>query len=388
MSKVSVHIVTFNSLPYLESMFRSLEHQAFRDFSVLVIDNASKDGTVEWIERYVEEHTPPFGHPSREGTSIDSPPWRGGREADGVGFNMRMVKNRENAGFARAHNQAIHFTDSEYVLTLNPDVILHERFLERLVQAMVANPRAGSASGKILRAAGTPDELSERTFTKTIDSAGIIADRKRFFRDRGAGEEDRGQYDQSGQVGRISRTGRIGSDSVIGPSGAAAMYRREALVDAALKTQNSPPQYFDELYHSYKEDVDLAWRLQRRGWACVFVPGARAYHFRTLKASGEGIGKIAREYRARAPRLAFLSYRNHWYTLVKNEAGERMWKDLPWIAGWEFAKMVFLLFTRPGVVFRAWKDIIVNWRRLMERRNQIQNSKSKTQNHGVPHGST
>jgi len=309
------------------------------------------------------------------------------------------VKNRDNVGFARAHNQAIHFTDSEYVLVLNPDVILHEKFLERLVRAMDAVPQAGSATGKILKAMGNPKDwlyvianevkqspgdrhvptaVGTRDDTvDIIDSTGITGDRKRLFRDRGAGEEDRGQYDHEENISRISHIGlisRIGCEGIVGSSGAAAFYRRVALDSVEFEHE-----FFDELYHSYKEDIDLALRLSRRGWQCVYVPNARAYHFRSLSAPQ--FQYRLRGYMKRPSQLVFLSYRNHLYTLIKNEPSGL--RDLPWIIGWEFGKMMFLLVIKPWVVVKAWRDIIKNWRELMERRKQNQKSKIKNQNEGI-----
>src|SRR3989338_8766191 len=103
MSRASVHIVTYNALPYLDPLFISLAHQIFQDFSLLIVDNASTDGTVAHLHAR----------------------WP----------TISLVRNKENQGYARAHNQASNFTKSEYVITLNADLIVHERFLEELMHA-------------------------------------------------------------------------------------------------------------------------------------------------------------------------------------------------------------------------------------------------------------
>ncbi|MFA4873133.1 MAG: glycosyltransferase family 2 protein [Patescibacteria group bacterium] len=324
MPKVSVHIVTHNSQPFLESVLLSLEHQTFSDWSVLLVDNASSDGTLS----YLAERWPQY----------------------------RIVRNRENAGYARAHNQAIHFTESDYVLTLNPDVILHEWYLARVVEALDQNQHAGSATGKILRAQGNPGELGNSTFSRTLDSTGILIDRRRWFRDRGAGEEDRAQYDSSTEI--------------FGPSGAAALYRRKALESTAYR-EKERVEYFDELFHSYKEDVDLAWRLQRRGWRALFVPRARAYHYRRAGTTGTDLRTIWHEHASRTARITFLSYRNHIFLLVKNERWLKNWKELPWLLSWEFGKIGYLLCTHPIILFRAWLDVMKNWRVLIDRRKYL-----------------
>ena len=324
MSKVSVHIVTHNSFIFMESVLLSLEHQTFSDWAVLLVDNASSDETL----RYLAERWPQY----------------------------RIVRNRENVGFSRAHNQAIHFTESEYVLTLNPDVILHEWYIARVVEALDQNPQAGSATGKILRAQGKPGELGSSTFSRTLDSTGILFDRRRWFRDRGAGEEDRAQYDSGIEI--------------FGPSGAAALYRRKALESIAYR-EKERVEYFDELFHSYKEDVDLAWWLTRKGWHSLYVPRARAYHYRRVGATGTDMRSLMHEHASRTARITFLSYRNHLFLLVKNERLFKHRKDLPWILLWEFGKMGYLLCTHPIILIRAWLDVMKNWRVLIDKREYL-----------------
>ena len=336
---VSVHIVTHNSHPFLDACMRSLEAQTFQDFSVLVIDNASRDSSAEFI---LQE-------------------WP----------TVRVVKNRENLGYARAHNQAIHFTDSIYVATLNPDIVLHEKFLEKIVLDMDREVHAGSASAKLFRLAGNPHELTELSFTDVLDSTGIIYDRKRFFRERGAGEVDRGQYDHARSDTKALKRAAPKDGSILGPSGAAAMYRRGALDACALSFPHAPSQYFDELYFMYKEDIDLAWRLMSFGWQTIFVPSAWGYHYRNIAATDSSLTSIFKDHRRRSSFFAHYSYRNHWYTLIKHVRIFKMWKDITWIFLWEAGKMLYLLFTKPFVLIHAWSDIVKNWGGLMERRKQI-----------------
>ena len=73
---------------------------------------------------------------------------------------------------------------------------------------------------------------------------------------------------------------------VFGASGAAALYRRAALEDVAYPGG----EVFDERFFAYREDADLAWRLQRRGWRCLYWPAARAFHARGLKPEAHRAG--------------------------------------------------------------------------------------------------
>ena len=98
MNKVSIQIVSWNSLKFLPDCLESIFNQSFRDFSVLVIDNCSRDHTPEYLERNWPQ--------------------------------VKMLKNSRNLGFSRAHNQGILATSGEFVLVLNPDIILELDFLK------------------------------------------------------------------------------------------------------------------------------------------------------------------------------------------------------------------------------------------------------------------
>jgi GT2 family glycosyltransferase len=84
--------------------------------------------------------------------------------------------------------------------------------------------------------------------------------------DRGSGEIDIGLYNER--------------EYVFGASGAAAFYRREMLEDI-----REGSEYFDESFFAYREDVDLAWRSQWRGWRCLYLPEAKGYHARQVLPS-------------------------------------------------------------------------------------------------------
>jgi len=224
---VSVLIVTWNSARYLEPCFASIDRQQYRDLEVIVVDNASGDATRELL-RQRESH------------------W-------GVLYNDR------NVGFAAGQNQAIRTAKGEWLLCLNPDVLLSDDFVGRLVEAGAAHSEAGSICGKLLRW----DPADEPQKTATIDSTGIYFTRNMRHLDRGAEETDHGQYDRA--------------QYVFGATGAAAMFRR-AFVEAV----SVDDEFFDEDFFSYREDADLAWRAQVMGWKCLYTPTALAWHVRQV----------------------------------------------------------------------------------------------------------
>jgi len=299
MTKVSIQIVMWNSKQYLPFCLRSIDQQTTDDLSLLIVDNNSSDGSIQYIRE--------------------------------VAPQIKIFQNRQNLGFSRAHNQAIQITRSPYVLVLNPDIVLTPNFLERLLATIEQDPQIGSVSGKLLKYYFKPDELKEPALSDIIDSTGLQMLRSRRTFNRGEGEKDRGQYDDRPRV--------------FGVSGAAALYRRAALENVALNGE-----MFDEDFFAYKEDVDLAWRLQRNGWESRYVPTAIAYHHRGAAGDVQSDSKIIRQRKHHSRFVNGYSYSNHLSMLVKNEAVSTWLLDLPWILSYELKKFLFLLIFETSTV--------------------------------------
>lgn len=321
MPRVSVNIVTWNSMRYLPELLASLREQTFRDFSVLVIDNASTDGVIVFLrENYPEVH---------------------------------ILRNAKNLGFSGAHNQGIKFAlhswrgetlTERYVLVTNPDIIMPPDFLAELVAAAdPAGEQVGGLGGKLLRAERRGEEtLVETVRTVIIDSTGLAVSRSRRVFDRGSGEIDSGQYDSEREV--------------FGISGALALYRASALVATALGEE-----YFDEQFFAYKEDADLAWRMRLLGFSARYVPEAVAYHFRrTRDAHRASLVELLRRRRNKSALVNFYSYRNHLSMLVKNEHWRNLILHAPWILLYELGKLGSLLLFEPktlGALFSFFKTL-------------------------------
>jgi GT2 family glycosyltransferase len=218
---VTIGLVTWNSASDVARCLDGIRGQRHQPIELLVGDNASVDGTRALLE------------------------------ARTTAGERRYFPT--NLGFSAAHNALIRESGGTYYVTLNPDVVLDAGFVGALVEALEAEPRAGSATGK-LRRAGPPGVL---------DSTGIVMHRSQRHFDRGAGEIDRGQYDAPGPV--------------FGVSGAAGCYRRAMLDAVAIDGE-----VFDEDFFAYREDADLAWRAQLLGWDAIYVPQATATHVRRV----------------------------------------------------------------------------------------------------------
>ena len=300
MSKVSIHLVTWNGEKYIEECLNSLLEQSFRDYLLLIIDNGSVDKTVQIIET---EFLPAFNK------------------------RIRLVKNKENLGFAKAHNQAILWTDAEYILVLNQDVILEPNFLAELVNFIEKNKNVSALNSKVLRwEVEQIGDLKESKKIDIIDSLGLKIFKNQRVVDIAAGEKDNRQYEEEKEI--------------FGAGAACPLYRRQALNDIRFKDE-----FFDNDFFSYKEDVDLAYRLRWRGWKSFYVPQAVAYHKRSArsqeKISGLGIINLRKN---KTQFVNYHSYKNHLFVLIKNLSWRNYFKYLLQIKFYEFKKFIFSLF--------------------------------------------
>ena len=225
--RVSVTIVTFNSGRFIKRCLESVLAQRYANKEIIVIDNASTDGTADILEQFVDR--------------------------------CRVVYNDENIGFAAAQNQAIRMSSGEWVLTLNPDVLLLPNFIQALADAGQMDPKIGTVCGKLLTIRASFD-LPDKPL---VDSTGIYFTPMLRHLDRGSQEVDNGHY--------------LNHEFVFGATAAAALYRRQMIDDIAVDDE-----FFDPDFFVYREDADVAWRAQLLGWRCIYTPHARGYHVRNV----------------------------------------------------------------------------------------------------------
>jgi GT2 family glycosyltransferase len=229
-NSVCITIVTFNTRQYIESCLESIFGQNYAPLEVVVVDNASMDGTRGILAQY--EH------------------------------RVRVIYNNENIGFAAAQNQAIARSNSDWVLVLNPDVVLLPGFIQQLVERAQLDPQVGTVCGRLLAINRDLQAPSK----PLIDSAGLYFTPAMRHFDRGWHEPDDGRYGQM--------------EYVFGASAAAALYRREMIADIS-----EGANFFDPDFFAYREDADVAWRAQLLGWRCLYIPRAVGYHVRRVNSS-------------------------------------------------------------------------------------------------------
>lgn len=302
---LSICITTWNSMKFIKDCLESIFKQSiwFADeeikIAVNIVDNGSQDETVSFIRKnYPQVH---------------------------------ILKNINNLGFCKAYNQAIKMHQTDWVLIMNPDVILEKDFLEKiLLVAKNVKSEIGSLGGKILKIENVMEDGGLLTTIKSnrIDSFGLEIKKSRQVKNIGEGAIDTGQFDEM--------------QNVFGFSGACVLYRRETLEDIKFKES-----FFDEDFFAYQDDFDISYRLKIYGWQSVFVASAKAYHFRsahlhTLKPWM--FWKIIKARRSKSKIINYHSYKNHLCVLVKNEIAENFWQHFHYILWFELKKFVYILF--------------------------------------------
>ncbi|MCX6740078.1 MAG: glycosyltransferase family 2 protein [Candidatus Parcubacteria bacterium] len=319
MPKVAINLVTWNGEKFIENCLNAILKQTFSDYLLLIIDNGSVDQTVKIIE---EQFLPAFSQ------------------------KIKLVKNKNNLGFAFAHNQAILWTDSDYVLVLNQDVILEPNFLEKAVRFLEDHHNAGSISGKILRWQFDQNEGWEKSLkSDIIDSLGIKIFKSHKVVDRLAGENDNASSENVTEI--------------FGPCASCPLYCRKALEDVRFEDE-----FFDNDFFSYKEDIDLAYRLQWRGWKSYYLPEAIAFHERGVKNLDQGGNLyVIKQRKNKSKFIKFHSYKNHIFILLKNLSPRNFWRYGIYIVFYELKKFLYILIFEFSTL-RAWQEIFKKFKRM------------------------
>ncbi len=246
---------------------------------------------------------------------------------------IKILSVGKNIGFARAYNKMIAAAaEADYFLVINPDILLVPTALRFLAKALDDNKNLAAVSPKVRRW-----DFHLNRQTNIIDTCGLsLAPGLRFY-DLGQGESDRGQHDQA---------------TIIGPSGAAGLFRLSAL--AKIKEAG---QYFDERFFMYKEDCDLAYRLYLAGFQASCVPSAVIYHDRTAAVFGPGWRQVILSRRQKSRQVKKWSFFGQQLIFLKYWRRQN-WQSKLAIISYEIKALVFALLFEPY--------LLAEWRRAFK----------------------
>lgn len=271
---ISIIIANYNKKDLLKKCLDSIRGQDYKDIEIIVIDNASIDGSVQIVREFYPE--------------------------------VRLICNTKNLLFCKAYNQGIDASKGSFILCLNNDVVLDKSYLKEVLNAIGLDTGIGMVSGKILR-----------MNRKTIDSTGLFLGKSRKPIERGYNKPDNGQYEIP--------------EYVFGASGACMFLRRGFLKD--IKSEFG---YFDERFGIYYEDLDLCWRAHKRGWEAYYTPKAIAYHIRGGTAVIDNRncrGALMLPYLEEELRNKYI--KNRYRCMKKNETLSGFFLNLPFILWYE-----------------------------------------------------
>nr|WP_321356135.1 glycosyltransferase [uncultured Draconibacterium sp.] len=226
---ISIVIVNYNVKHFLEQCLHSVE-KALQNVQgeVFVVDNNSVDGSAQLIN----EKFP----------------------------NVTFIQNTENVGFSRANNQAIQQAKGKYVLLLNPDTVVEEDTLKKVLSFMEAHPDAGGLGVKMIDGKGVFLPESKRGLpTPWIAFYKMFGLSRLFPKSRRFGKYHLSYLDKD-QVHEIDVL-----------AGAFMLLRKSALDKVGL---------LDETFFMYGEDIDLSYRIQKAGYKNYYYPETTIIHYK------------------------------------------------------------------------------------------------------------
>lgn len=247
---VTVVLLNYNGIDYTRNCIYSVLKTTYTNFTILVGDNGSKNNeAVQLAEEF-------------------------------KGKKIIIKPLKKNWGFSVGNNKILQFVKSKYVVFLNNDTIVTPSWLLYLVKQMESDQKIAACQPKTL----LMDDESEFDYAGAcggfIDKYGYPFTRGRVFF---TSEKDNGQYDNSRDL--------------FWASGVCMMLRRDTFVKAGM---------FDKIYFLYMEEIDISWKLLRKGFKLHSVPKSIIYH------------KVAGTNRKTLFKKKFFEHRNNLVLIVKN----------------------------------------------------------------------
>ena len=238
--KLSVIIVNYNVKYFLGQCLSSLYQSDIREqIQVIVVDNASNDGSVQFVKKYYKE--------------------------------VILIENKDNLGFSKANNQGLAIASGEYVLLLNPDTLVRNKTLTRCIDYLDENLQTGAVGIKMVDGSGNFLPESKRGLPTPFVSFCKVSGLSRLFPSSSLFN----RY----HLGHLDENGIHDVDVL---SGAFMMIKKEVLDQIGT---------LDEDFFMYGEDIDLSYRITKAGFKIAYLGDAVIVHFK-----GESTKKSTLKY--------------------------------------------------------------------------------------------
>lgn len=338
--KLSVHLVTFNGAKYLPYLFRSLQEQTYKDWELVIWENGSEDNSMELISQLKAEMAVP----------------------------VTVHISDKNLGFAGGHNTLFASADAEFVMLLNQDLYLDADCIGKVMQCMQSHPEAAVVSPRLMKwhFDKVEDGACEESFSPIIDSLGLVVSKSLRASELFSGL----QWGKESSHPGIQKIVQDTDSKVFGVSGTAPLFRMSAI----RAVQFSDNEVFDALYHSYKEDVDLAFRLNQVGYEAYVCLIAAAYHDRSaVGLMDAGMKALHSNKKQQTSYIKYHSYKNHLMTVYKNFWLKYYYTYIPRVVLFELVKFGYYLVSDRKVL----GGLGYMWKHRKEMKKKKQYIKSK-----------
>ena len=211
---VSVIILNWNGRAFLDDCLRSLKHQTYSNYEIILVDNGSQDDSVQLINTHYSDM-------------------------------LRLIQLPENRGFAGGNNVGLREARGLYIALLNNDTEADRNWLHSLVQCMNSDEKIGMVGSKVMNYYKRDE----------IDNTGHLIYPDGLNRGRGRLEKDFGQFETT--------------EEILFPSGCAALYKKKMFDEIGG---------FDETFFAYGDDTDIGLHGRYLGYKAIFCPKAVVYH--------------------------------------------------------------------------------------------------------------
>ncbi|GAE26274.1 dTDP-Rha:A-D-GlcNAc-diphosphoryl polyprenol, A-3-L-rhamnosyl transferase WbbL [Halalkalibacter wakoensis JCM 9140] len=262
---LSIIIVNYNTkkltIEAIQSIYSS---QTKYTFEIILVDNASSDGTIE----AVQERFP----------------------------QVRCIQNKENEGFSKANNIGLKVAKGRYLLLLNSDTVVQEDTFDVMLEFMDNHPSVGASGCKVVLPDGSLDKACRRGFPTPAASFYYFTRLAKLF-------PNSSRFNQY-HMGHLDENDDYPVDCLVG---AFMLVRREIINDVGL---------LDEEYFMYGEDIDWCYRIKEAGWDNYYYPKTSIIHYKGA-SSRRKPRKIVYEFH----RAMYLFHRKHFhkkYNLLVN----------------------------------------------------------------------
>lgn len=269
MIQLSLIIVSYNTKDILQECLTSV-FQSSEDFTkeVIVVDNASHDGSIEMVEKEFPQVT--------------------------------LIQNKENLGFSKANNIGVKQSKGEYVLFLNSDTVVTKNVFAEMVSFMEKHTDAGAATCRVELRNGELDDAAHRGFPTPWNAFCYFFGLTRLFPHI-----------------------KFFSGYTIGWENMAAIHRIDVLAGAFMivrRTAGEEVGWWDEDYFWYGEDIDFCFTLKEKKWQIYYVPTVSILHYKGvsggIKSHSKNLATADSATKKRATKARFeamkIFYKKHY----------------------------------------------------------------------------